>query len=233
MAKTKQKKFTWIVRYDGVEFGRRTTHVPYTHALIVQRSEEADRAYADNPSDEHNKYERGFFLQKTQWAKGRIGDLKYPGVSSRSALSWEKLTTEDTETANQQIEGGFDGWLARSRQEQINIIEERKREGYYDLCVNMWMRGEEAARLTKRVRDEDFLRVNNYVFAKVVPTENEDKTTLEQRVAKLPKTALRSLLTEITDKMIARKAWDEIAAFLLSQLGSDDAPIVLRLLSSR
>jgi hypothetical protein len=35
--------FTYVAKYKGMIVGRRTSHVPYTHALILQRNEEVER----------------------------------------------------------------------------------------------------------------------------------------------------------------------------------------------
>jgi hypothetical protein len=48
--------------------------------------------------------------------------------------------------------------------------------------------------------------------------------------SKLPKTTQRTILVDVCEQMITRKAWDEIAAFLVGQLGPDNASIVLKLL---
>ena len=38
-----KSKVTLVAKYNGVIIGRRTTHVPYSHALILQRNEEIER----------------------------------------------------------------------------------------------------------------------------------------------------------------------------------------------
>lgn len=194
VGKVAKKKFTWIARHSGVEIGRITTHVPYSHALVQQVDEAAERAraYATEPDEfDHQLW--------TNWQGRREGHF-----------------------------ATFESMCAHNRQEEISRFESMPR-AIFQPYVAKWLRPEDVAACNPTAANVKSWYSHNYKVAKIVPVESEETVSVAQRVAKLAKPVLRDVLADVCNKMIERKAWDEIAHFLVAQLGPEDTPLVLKL----
>jgi hypothetical protein len=220
--RTAKKKITWVARYDGAIVDRRTTHVPYTHALIVQRDEEGERLEAY--SNVLSKTERKYFEFENAIANSKVGDPfpNYPGQPPSRQMHFIRNPLRIEKWAKETVEGGIEGFLARTRQKRIEQFERSKRHGGFDIRVKDWLRQEEVAVAAKR-------SAVGYKLFVIVPVESEEAVSVKHLVAKLPKATLRDALADVCGKMIERKAWDDIASFLVGQLGPDGAATVLKL----
>ena len=69
----------------------------------------------------------------------------------------------------------------------------------------------------------------SYEDLKIVPVESETSIPVTQRFAKMSKKAQRELLGLVCDKMIERKAFDEIGGLLTAYL-EGDAPLIMKLM---
>jgi len=209
-----KKKITWIAKYNGVIIDRRTTHVPYTHALIVRLE-----AYRN----ELSKAEKDYFDFENAVANSKVGDPfpNYPGQPPSRRMHFIKNPLRIEKWAKETVEGGVEGFLARTRKKRIEQFERGKRHRDFDIQVKDWLRQEEVALVAKRSAD-------GYKLFVIVPVESEETVSVRQLVAKLPRATLRDVLADVCGKMIERKAWDEIASFLVGQLGPDDAATVLK-----
>jgi hypothetical protein len=224
-AKAQKRKIDYVAKLDGIVVGRRTTHVAYTHALVVQYDEQAARQEAYAAFDpETLEWLRKEFDIECAAAKCQDGDLSPRWLSrpnNRSRLRY--ITAYGIESAKKEIVGGFKGYCARYRQLKIDQFERLKREGYFQPKVQGWRQQDDR-------RDEypaEEWKERQLVFARYVPAESAEAFSVAKSFAKLSKTTQRAILADICDKMIARKAWDEIAAFLVGQLGPDSAQTAL------
>ncbi len=159
----------------------------------------------------------------------------------------ERLVTAQgaaREFHNARIEGGFDVFVERSRNERIARFEAvSKDSSLFEVRVLKWLRPGEA---TKTTTERPALSIGMvdphswyneggdwyYDWTKVVPVETETTIPVGQRFAKMPKKSQRDLLGLVCDKMIERQAWDEIAVLLTNYL-EGDAPLVLKLLGGQ
>jgi hypothetical protein len=83
------------------------------------------------------------------------------------------------------------------------------------------LRHEKVADRRPRLQDE-YSPDRGYKFVRLVSAESVEAISVAKLFAKLPKAAQRELLVGVCDKMIDRRVYDEIAAFLIGQLGGTE-----------
>jgi hypothetical protein len=124
------KPITYTATWEGKIVGTRKSPRPYKYAIIVQRDQEADRKYAY----EFVPANKGSFDYYVQIATAT------PGVSLRPK-GWNFDTSYDAgqiEEAKKHIEGGWEGFAARERQQKINRFEALLAKGGYEPFVHGW-----------------------------------------------------------------------------------------------
>jgi hypothetical protein len=124
----------YLARHAGQIVGKRTTKDrTYTHAYVMQYSEEKARAAA-----------YGYVATKQDrktydWYAGRVASGAGARAWPDSAyLAHVLLTEKDITEAREQISGGFDGYVARLRQNQIDRFERKLAKGGFDPFVGGW-----------------------------------------------------------------------------------------------
>jgi hypothetical protein len=124
----------YLARHAGQIVGRRTTeNRTYSHAYVMQYDEakarEAACGYVATKQD-----------RKTyDWYAGRVAS----GVGARAwpdsaYLAHVLLTEKDIAEAREQISGGFEAYVARLRQNQIDRFEHKLAKGGFSPFVGGW-----------------------------------------------------------------------------------------------
>jgi hypothetical protein len=140
-------KHKYVAKLDGKVVGKRSTDRTYTHAVVVQDSEAVARSAAyDYVADESDRENFEYYT-----AIADLGIRHDHGARTRPYFadhSGERLATmkrcqdEDSSAtingAVESVEGGFDGYVARLRAEQIRRFEERRAEGRFEPYVIGW-----------------------------------------------------------------------------------------------
>lgn len=225
----KNAKLKFIAKLDGEIVGHVMSRIPYTHAVIARRNEQAERAYAyrAEPLD----VERGMYSAYEQDAAGRVGELSSYGIRKRGrAGPFDRLSHRDIEYAKLQITGGFAAWFECHRRERIADFVAALRDGAFNLRVIRWLRSEQAA--AARPNPDQTQYAPYYSFWKVVPAESEDMTSLSEVFSQLPAATQRALLFHAADQLLATKSWNQIVALLVGYLGPSEAKKAIRATSS-
>jgi hypothetical protein len=224
--KPKPRKIQYVAKLDGVIVGRRVSHVPYTHAVVLQENE--DRAREDAYETEPEDWLREHYDEDVQIANSRPG-ARHPRWG-RSKHSWlNTISVHSIERAKKDIEGGFEAYFQRYREDRIKRFDEEKAKGEFEPKVAKWLRQEELAEQTARYNQEHAENPGYWKFVRVVSAESIEGVSIAKSFSKLPETTQRTILADVCEQMITRKAWDEIAAFLVGQLGPDTTSTVLKL----
>ncbi|CAN5142591.1 hypothetical protein BH10PSE10_BH10PSE10_04710 [soil metagenome] len=225
----KPRKIQYSAKFNGAVVGRRVSHVPYTHAIVVQESE--DRAHKDAYAPEPEDWLRQYYNEDVQIANSRPG-AKHPRWD-RSKHSWlSTISARGIEEARKNIEGGFEAYFQRHREDRIKRFEEEKIKGAFEPKVVKWLRQEELAEQTDRYKREHVENPGYWKFVCVVSSESVEGISIAKSFSKLPKTAQHTILAGVCEQMITRKAWNEIAALLVGQLGPDITSTLLKLVRS-
>jgi len=119
----KATKTNYVAKLDGEIIGTRSSPRVYTHAVIIQYSEQhyRDEAYTFNA----DKQDRKNFDHYVQQAAGK------------SPYDWCR-TPEKIAEAQADVEGGFDAYCARLRQRQIDSFEAGLKAGGYTPGIVGW-----------------------------------------------------------------------------------------------
>jgi hypothetical protein len=218
--KPKPRKIEYVAKLDGVIVGRRLSHLPYTHAVVVQENEERERqrAYATEPDESCRKS----YKEYAQIANSS------PGARNLTN-SWRRLSTRDIELAERRIRGKFDAYFQHHREFMIEYFEERKTKGAFEPKVERWLLQKDVAERTADYNQDLVGEHGFWKFVRIVSAESVEGLDIAKAFSKLSKSTQRTVLADVCEKMITRKAWDEIAAFLIGQLGPEDAPTVIKL----
>jgi hypothetical protein len=157
-----KRKYTFLARLGGALIDRRVTTVPYTHAVVAQRDEAFYRieAYSHKPSED----DLDVFGYSTRIAAARPGDLMDPSVRSR----FNVITEDDILEAKERIEGGFEAFCERARQQRIDEFEEHKRGGGYSIRVRNWLKWDEVAEAQDAC---EYWLANGYKLMRVIRLE--------------------------------------------------------------
>ena len=152
-------------RHDGVVVGTRTTKErTYTHAVVVQRVEEAARnsAYNFKPAD----HDRSNFDYYTAIATQGVAHEHVRPMPWRAEPDLKVLADA---TAN--IEGGFDAYVARLRAKAIADFEARKAKGSFDPFVAAWAGRLDLAHKAVAAHTGAWCKLIAIVEAEVVPAK--------------------------------------------------------------
>jgi hypothetical protein len=139
------------------------------------------------------------------------------------------ISIHSIERAKEEIQGGFEAYFQRHRGDRIQRFEQKKADGGFEPKVERWLRQEEVAAKTADYNERHADDPGYWKFMRIVSVESVEGRDVAKAFSKLSKTTQRAVLADVCEKMIARKAWDEIAAFLIGQLGPDDVPTVMKL----
>jgi len=124
----------YLARHAGQIVGKRTTeNRTYSHAYVMQYSETKarDAAYGYVATKQDRKtYD--WYADKV--ARG-VGARAWP---DSEYLADVLLTEKDITEAREQIEGGFDGYVARLRQNHIDHFERNLAKGGFSPFVGGW-----------------------------------------------------------------------------------------------
>jgi hypothetical protein len=199
----KKKKIRYVAKLDGIIVGQIDSHVPYTHALILQPDIEYGRreAYSGEDADafSRERYDECEEIVKTGYARG------YTRRTDQ---------VDAVAVAEEIVAQGREGYRQYIRQQEISSFEFNVKNRYYDINVK-WLRQEQ---VPKKPDQEG----GYHKIWRIVSVGSVEKTSITKLFAKLPKAKQRELLIRTCEKMIARRAYDEIAAFLLGQLGGNE-----------
>lgn len=120
------KATKFVARWEGKIVGTRTSPRPYTHAVIVRGVQEYYRKkayeYVATDCDKSN------FKYYGEVVAG-LRDSKYDSAEQ---------TAKNRADAAANIEGGFEAYIGRLRQTEIDRYEERVKNGGFMPCVRGW-----------------------------------------------------------------------------------------------
>jgi hypothetical protein len=227
--KRKPTKMQYSAKLNGAVVGRRVSHVPYTHAIVLQESE--DRAHKDAYATEPDDWLREHYNEDVQIANSRPGD-KHPRWGRSKHLWLSTISARTIEEAKKGIEGGFNAYFQRYREDRIKRFEEEKAKEEFEPKVVKWLRLEELAEQSERYKQEHVENPGYWKFVCVVPAESFEGMSIAKAFSKLPKATQHTILVDVCEGMLNRKAWDEIAAFLVGQLGPDLTSTLLKVARS-
>ena len=222
-----KRKIDYVVKFNGEIIRRFTSDITYTHAIVTRRDEDSARHEAYEPDAETIEYRRSIFDDYTQEAATlQSGTPGYVDAMGRSRYGMVRVD-DKLKAINERIRDGVDAFLERWRQGCIQTFIDRKNIGYFKPSVgqNAWLRPGELA-----TKGEEFFkngwRGGEGLYLGIVPLETEQSPSIAKSFSKLSKTTQRAILSDVCEKMIARKAWDEIALFLSGQVGDDVATLI-------
>src|SRR4030095_12249281 len=146
------KKIKYTASYQGAIVGTRTSHRVYTHAVICQRDQEAARkaayGYQSNDTDLRNfNYYRGVVDQREN----------HPNLQG----SWNtpEYRAKQIAEAQERIEGGLDGYIARVRQALIDRYEWNVKSGNFNVYAACWAGRRDLAEKAARQRGDRVLAI--------------------------------------------------------------------------
>jgi hypothetical protein len=144
-------KINYVAKLDGTIVGSRTSPRTYTHAVIIQWNAEYFRtkAFGYKADDTDRSNFKFYTKEAAHTVESYIADSKWTPVDEAAKRIAD---------AKQRIEGGFDAYVARVRQDGIDRFEKGLEGGYQPgvatWCGRLDLARKEASKFAKRLGAE-------------------------------------------------------------------------------